>query len=58
LHDEALEIFDSMVQEYNLEASEENYDCIIRLLTGAGRTSEAQRFADLKGALFSLPDPI
>lgn len=52
-HDEALEIFNSMVKEYNLEASEENYDCIIRILTAADRTSEAQRFADLKAALFS-----
>ncbi|KAL6642374.1 hypothetical protein ACP70R_020555 [Stipagrostis hirtigluma subsp. patula] len=57
LHDEALEIFNSMVQEYNLEASEENYDCIIRLLTSAGRISEAQRFVDLKATLFSLPTP-
>ncbi|TVU00999.1 hypothetical protein EJB05_53558, partial [Eragrostis curvula] len=58
LHDEALEIFNSMVQDYNLEASQENYDCIIRLLSGAGRISEAQRFADLKATLFSLPTPI
>jgi len=40
LHDEALGIFNSMVQEYNLETSQENFDCIIRLLTGAGRISE------------------
>ncbi|KAL6906206.1 hypothetical protein ACP4OV_003807 [Aristida adscensionis] len=58
LHNEALEIFNSMVQEYNLEASEENYDCIIRLLTSASRISEAQRFADLKATLFGLPAPI
>jgi hypothetical protein len=58
LHDEALEIFNSMVQEYNLEASQENYDCIIRLLTNAGRKSETQRFVDLKATLFSLPTPI
>ncbi|WVZ86883.1 hypothetical protein U9M48_033598 [Paspalum notatum var. saurae] len=51
LHNEALEIFNSMVQEYNLEASQENFDCIIRLLTDAGRISEAQRFADLKSTL-------
>jgi pentatricopeptide repeat protein len=58
LHDEALEIFNSMVQEYNLEASQENYDCIIRLLTNASRKSETQRFVDLKATLFSLPTPI
>ncbi|KAI4992549.1 hypothetical protein ZWY2020_057604 [Hordeum vulgare] len=57
LHDEALEIFNSMVQGYNLEASEENYDCIISLLTSAGRTSEVQRFSDLKAAMFSSPAP-
>ncbi|VAI28907.1 unnamed protein product [Triticum turgidum subsp. durum] len=57
LHDESLEIFDSMVQGYNLQASEENYDCIISLLTSAGRTAEAQRFADLKAALFSSRAP-
>ncbi|CAN6349204.1 unnamed protein product [Urochloa humidicola] len=58
LHDEALEIFSSMVQEYKLEASQENFNCIIRLLAGAGRISEAQRFADLKSTLFNLPTPI
>ncbi|XP_066353900.1 pentatricopeptide repeat-containing protein At1g71460, chloroplastic-like [Miscanthus floridulus] len=58
LHDEALGIFNSMVQEYNLETSQENFDCIIRLLTGAGRISEAQRFADLKSTLFNLPTPV
>jgi pentatricopeptide repeat protein len=58
LHDEALGIFNSMVQEYNLETSQENFDCIIRLLAGAGRNSEAQRFADLKSTLFNLPTPV
>nr|CAB3463326.1 unnamed protein product [Digitaria exilis] len=57
LHDEALEIFNSMVQEYKLEASQENFDCIIRLLTDAGRISEAQRFADLKSTLYNLLTP-
>jgi pentatricopeptide repeat protein len=58
LHDEALGIFNSMVQEYKLETSQENFDCIIRLLTDAGRISEAQRFADLKSTLFNLPTPL
>ncbi|XP_015698484.2 pentatricopeptide repeat-containing protein At1g71460, chloroplastic [Oryza brachyantha] len=57
LHDEALQVFNSMVQEYNLEASEQNFDCIIRLLTAASRTSEAQRFANLKATLFNLSTP-
>ncbi|KAG8093397.1 hypothetical protein GUJ93_ZPchr0012g21051 [Zizania palustris] len=57
LHDEALQIFNSMVQDYNLEASEQNFDCIIRLLTSADRISEARRFSDLKATLFDLSSP-
>ncbi|KAJ0972938.1 hypothetical protein J5N97_020897 [Dioscorea zingiberensis] len=51
LHDRALELFDVMVRNYNLKASEDNYDCIIRLLNHAGRIDEAQRFVHLKSIL-------
>ncbi|XP_072950613.1 pentatricopeptide repeat-containing protein At1g71460, chloroplastic [Typha angustifolia] len=51
LYDRAVRIFDSMVREYDLKPSEENYDCMIRLLTRAGQEREAQRFIFLKSTL-------
>ncbi|KAK1264091.1 Pentatricopeptide repeat-containing protein [Acorus gramineus] len=49
--DEALAVFDSMTRKHNLEASEENYDCIIGLLTRLNRVNEAQRFVRLRSVL-------
>lgn len=43
--DEALGIYDMMLQRYKMKASEEHCRLIARLLTRLGRTEEAQRFA-------------
>nr|CAD1842171.1 unnamed protein product [Ananas comosus var. bracteatus] len=50
LLERAVKIFDSMVREYELKASEENYDSVIGLLTRAGRIVEAQ--SDTSPTLF------
>ncbi|XP_064986961.1 pentatricopeptide repeat-containing protein At1g71460, chloroplastic-like [Musa acuminata AAA Group] len=52
--DAALRIFNMMIQEYDLKASEENYDCIINLLTRVGRINEAQKFLYLRSMLLSV----
>ncbi|KAJ6800816.1 putative pentatricopeptide repeat-containing protein-like, chloroplastic [Iris pallida] len=49
--EDALDAFDSMVQEYKLKATREHCDCIISLLDRAGRMNEAQKFLYLRSTL-------
>ncbi|XP_058090089.1 pentatricopeptide repeat-containing protein At1g71460, chloroplastic [Magnolia sinica] len=49
--DEALKIFYSMGQRYNIKASEKHYSCIIDLLTRVGRINEAQKFIHMKSTM-------
>lgn len=48
---EVVRLFNLMVRDYGLKASEKNYDCVIEVLNRAGRNIEAQRFIDLKSIL-------
>lgn len=48
---EALNAFDTMVRKYKLKATEAHCNCIIGLLTRAGRATEAQRFIYLRSTL-------
>ncbi|KAG0485128.1 hypothetical protein HPP92_009207 [Vanilla planifolia] len=49
----ALEVFDIMVKKYKLNASQEQLDCMIGLLTRAGHIDEVQRFMKLRSILAS-----
>ncbi|KAH0464233.1 hypothetical protein IEQ34_007019 [Dendrobium chrysotoxum] len=51
LANEALKVFEAMIQKYKLNATEEQFDCMIGLLTRVGRTDEAQRFVQLRSRL-------
>ncbi|XP_076910115.1 pentatricopeptide repeat-containing protein At1g71460, chloroplastic-like [Bidens hawaiensis] len=45
--DEGCKVFDLMLKRYKSEVNEEHYSSIVRLLTSAGRTDEAERFSRL-----------
>ncbi|KAJ4795328.1 Pentatricopeptide repeat-containing protein [Rhynchospora pubera] len=50
---EVVRLFNSMVRDYGLKPSVENYDCVIEVLNQAGRNNEAQRFVDLKSQVYT-----
>ncbi|KAL0921465.1 hypothetical protein M5K25_008541 [Dendrobium thyrsiflorum] len=51
LANEALKVFEAMIQKYKLNATKEQFDCMIGLLTRVGRTDEAQQFVQLRSRL-------
>lgn len=51
LANEALKLFDAMIQKYRLNATQEQFDCMIGLLSRVGRIDEAQHFTQLRSRL-------
>ncbi|KAL7605078.1 hypothetical protein Lser_V15G16969 [Lactuca serriola] len=51
LVDDALRVFRLMTRRYKVEATEEDYSSIIRVLKNSGRTDEAERFSRLRASL-------
>ncbi|XP_020593866.1 LOW QUALITY PROTEIN: pentatricopeptide repeat-containing protein At1g71460, chloroplastic [Phalaenopsis equestris] len=51
LANEALKFFEAMIQKYKLNATKENFDCMISLLSRVGRIDEAQHFTLLRSRL-------
>ncbi|KAK8949615.1 Pentatricopeptide repeat-containing protein [Platanthera zijinensis] len=51
LAEEALRVFEAMIWKYKLNATMEQLDCLIGILTRASRVDEAQSFAQLRSRL-------